>query len=43
MNHIGIDVSHKELVVVISVKGKARPAKAYENTVAGLGLNNLVL
>ena len=35
MNHIGIDVSHKELVVVISVKGKARPAKAYENTVAG--------
>ena len=35
MNYIGIDVSHKELVVVISVKGKARPAKTYENTVAG--------
>ena len=35
MNYIGIDVSHKELVVVISVKGKARAAKTYENTVAG--------
>ena len=35
MNYIGIDVSHKELVVVISVKGKARNAKIYENTPAG--------
>lgn len=35
MNYIGIDVSHKELVVVINVKGKARPAKTYENTPAG--------
>ena len=35
MNYIGIDVSHKELVVVISVKGKARPAKTYENTTVG--------
>ena len=35
MNYIGIDVSHKELVVVISVKGKVRPAKTYENTAAG--------
>ena len=35
MNYIGIDVSYKELVVVISVKGNTRPAKTYENTVAG--------
>ncbi len=35
MNYIGIDVSCKELVVVISVKGKARPAKTYDNTASG--------
>ena len=35
MNYIGIDVSCNELVVVISVKGKARPAKTYENTASG--------
>ena len=35
MNCVGIDVSCKELVVVISVKGKARKAKTFENTPAG--------
>jgi len=35
MNFIGIDVSCKELVVVISEKGKVRSAKTYENTAAG--------
>jgi len=35
MNCVGIDVSHKELVVVVSVKGKARKAKSYKNTAAG--------
>jgi transposase len=35
MNCVGIDVSCKELVVVIRVKGKARQAKAFENTPAG--------
>lgn len=35
MNHIGIDVSHKELVVVVSVNGKARKAKTFENTAVG--------
>ena len=35
MNCIGIDVSSKELVVVVSVKGKARKARAYENTSPG--------
>jgi transposase len=35
MNHVGIDVSHKELVVVVSVEAKARKAKTFENTAAG--------
>jgi len=35
MHHIGIDVSHKELVVVVSVNGKARTAKTFENTAVG--------
>jgi transposase len=35
MNYIGIDVSQKELVVVMMTKGKARPAKNFENTTAG--------
>jgi transposase len=35
MNIAGIDVSHKELVIVISVKGKARPAKTFENIPSG--------
>lgn len=35
MNHVGIDVSQKELVVVVSTKGKARPAKKFENTTTG--------
>lgn len=32
MNHIGIDVSGKELCVVASVNGKHRKAQLYENT-----------
>ena len=35
MNCIGIDVSSKELVVVVSVKGKVRKARTYENTAPG--------
>ena len=35
MNCAGIDVSCKELVVVVSVKGKARKAKIIENTASG--------
>jgi transposase len=35
MNVVGIDVSSKELVVVVSVKGKARKAKIIENTASG--------
>jgi transposase len=35
MNVAGIDVSAKELVVVISVNGKASKAKCFENTAAG--------
>lgn len=35
MNVAGIDVSHKEVVIVISVKGKARKAKTFDNTPAG--------
>ncbi|WP_305907734.1 transposase [Methylomarinum sp. Ch1-1] len=35
MNYVGIDVSQKELVVVVIIKGKARPAKKFENTAAG--------
>ena len=31
MNYAGIDVSYKEIVIVISVKGKARKAKTYKN------------
>ena len=34
MNVAGIDVSAKELVVVVSVKGKAGKAKCFENTAA---------
>ncbi|SDY66541.1 Transposase, partial [Nitrosomonas sp. Nm58] len=32
MNHIGIDVSSKELCVVMSVNGKHRKAQLFENT-----------
>lgn len=32
MNHIGVDVSSKELRVVMSVNGKHRKAQLYENT-----------
>ena len=35
MNTIGIDVSCKELVVVIMVNGKARKAKSFDNTPSG--------
>jgi transposase len=35
MNAIGIDVSAKELVVVVSNKGKAGKAKTFENTATG--------
>lgn len=35
MNTIGIDVGSKELVVVVSVKGKARKARTYKNTAPG--------
>ena len=35
MNYAGIDVSHKELVIVVSVKGKARKALSFENTALG--------
>ena len=35
MNTIGIDVGAKELVVVVSVKGKARQAKTFKNTALG--------
>lgn len=35
MNHVGIDVGQKELVVVVSVNSKARPAKSFENTTTG--------
>ncbi|MCF6204667.1 MAG: IS110 family transposase [Methylococcaceae bacterium] len=35
MNFVGIDVSCKELVIVINVKGKARQAKTFENTPSG--------
>jgi transposase len=35
MNHVGIDVSHKELVVVVSVKSKCRNAKKFENNALG--------
>ena len=35
MNVAGIDISHKEVVIVISVKGKTRKAKTFENTALG--------
>lgn len=35
MNCIGIDVSAKEITVVVSVKSKARKAKTFENTPSG--------
>ncbi|MDI1292770.1 MAG: IS110 family transposase [Methylobacter sp.] len=35
MNYAGIDVSHKNVVIVVSVKGKARKAKTFENTPSG--------
>jgi transposase len=35
MNHVGIDVSHEENVVVITVNGKARKAITFENTASG--------
>lgn len=35
MNVAGIDVSHKDVVIVISVNGKARKAKTFENTASG--------
>jgi transposase len=38
MNCIGIDVGNKDLVVVVSVKGKHRKAKTFKNTVTGFKL-----
>lgn len=35
MNHVGIDVSQKELVIVVSTQGKSRPAKIFDNTASG--------
>jgi len=35
MNTVGIDVSCKEVVVVVMVKGKARKAKSFDNTPLG--------
>ncbi|WP_143735989.1 IS110 family transposase [Methyloprofundus sedimenti] len=35
MNTVGIDVSCKELVVVVMVNGKARKAKSFDNTPLG--------
>jgi transposase len=35
MNYAGIDVSYKHAVIVVSVKGKARQAKTFDNTPAG--------
>lgn len=35
MNYAGIDVSYKHAVIVVSVKGKARKAKTFDNTPAG--------
>ena len=35
MNVAGIDVSHKDVVIVVSVNGKARKAKIFENTASG--------
>ena len=35
MNIAGIDVGHKELIIVISVNGKMRKAKTFENTPSG--------
>ena len=42
MNNAGIDVSHKELVIVVSVKGKARKAKTFENTPSGHAIVQLL-
>jgi len=35
MNGVGIDVSHKEVVIVISVNGKTHKAKTFENKASG--------
>ena len=35
MNIAGIDVSYKDVVIVVSVNGKARKAKTFENTASG--------
>jgi len=35
MNVAGIDVSHKDVVIVVSVNGKVRKAKTFENTPSG--------
>lgn len=35
MNHAGIDVGHKELVIVVIVKGKTHKAKTFENSMLG--------
>ncbi len=35
MNCIGIDVSCKELVIVVRVKGQSRKAKTFKNTLSG--------
>jgi transposase len=35
MNFVGIDVSQKELAVVVSINGKARSVKIFENTTSG--------
>lgn len=35
MNYAGIDVSHKEVVMVVNVKGKVHQAKTFDNTPSG--------
>lgn len=35
MNYVGIDVSQKELVIVVITQDKASPAKHFENTITG--------
>ncbi len=35
MNYAGIDVGHKDIVIAVSVKGKVRKAKTFENTALG--------
>lgn len=39
MNGVGIDVSYKEVVIVISVDGKIHKAKTFDNNLSGHILN----